>query len=81
MKLYVWYDVEVLSQHDPGKVFVLAENKAQAINEAVKEYAEHTKDRGELLPHETVEFFEKELNEIEPIVINELAAFLEYGSD
>jgi len=88
MKLYVWTEVEALKQCGDGIAFALAPNKEVAIKAILKKYwEEEIESIGRKEPDfileeamRTYTYLNKELKTKEPLMVESIEGFYEYGT-
>ena len=76
MKLFVWPTVKALAQYGDGIAFALAPDKKSAVDAVLKKFKKESRywqdDYARLA---------KELEETEPLIVENIEGFWRYGSD
>ena len=78
MKLYVWPEVESLSNYKPGIAFALAPNKEDAIEAILRKYKQEEDEDWVQMQYPCLA---EELRKTEPLVVEETEGFWMEGSD
>ncbi|RLG23854.1 hypothetical protein DRN85_08570 [Methanosarcinales archaeon] len=79
MRLFVWFEVEPLSDYEPGIAFALAPNKEDAIDDAVLRKYKQEGDKNWVWRQYPC--LAEELRRVEPLVVGETEGFWMEGSD